>query len=118
MVTVWVRIFSDITIDHIIRSLYVVFMSCQYELYGNYMEDMISILETYQQYCPQVDGKLIPIPVGGDGLTTKRGEEAQMARRDGINPEARLDGVVLKVEDWHKDTMVMMKVSIHLLIIT
>lgn len=77
----------------------------------NKMDDMISILETYQQYCPMVDGNLIPIPVGGDGLTAKRGEEAQQARQDGLTPEARLEGVVLTVEDWHKDMMVMMKAS-------
>ena len=74
------------------------------------MEDMISILETYQQYAPKVDGDFIPVPVGGDGLTAKRGEEAQMARKDGASPEAALEGVVLKVEDWHKDTVIMLKV--------
>lgn len=73
-------------------------------------DDMVDILEAYQAYCPVVNGAKDPISVGGDGLTAKRGEEAQLARCDGPTPEARLEGIVVKVEDWHKDTMVMMKV--------
>ncbi len=75
-------------------------------------EEMIDILEFYQAYCPVVKGVKEPIPVGGDGLTAKRGEEAKPARCDGTTPEARLEGITIKVEDWHKDTMVMLKVQL------
>ncbi len=57
----------------------------------------------------------LPIPLGGDGLTAKRGEEAQFARKDGPSEDARLEGVVVKVEHWHKDVMIMLKVLISLL---
>lgn len=72
--------------------------------------DMIEILEHYQQYCPQNTKSITPIPVGGDGLSVLNGMSAKAARRDGGNPIDRLQGVILKSEDWHKDTITCLQV--------
>ena len=69
------------------------------------MEDMVAILEFYQQYCPNIDGKIKTMLCGGDGLTTKRGNEAKLARADAPTPEGRLEGLIMKSEDWHEAVM-------------
>ena len=69
------------------------------------MEDMVAILEHYQKYCPSVDGTVKQMLCGGDGLTTKRGNEAKMARADAKTPEERLDGITMKSEDWHENVL-------------
>ncbi len=66
-------------------------------------EDMISILEHFQQYCPSIDKDSVEkILCGGDGLSTKRGMEAQNARADAPNQLKRLQGLIMKSEDWHE----------------
>lgn len=70
-------------------------------------EDMINILETYQEYCPVIDGEKQALLCGGDGLTTKRGADAQLARSDGVTPEDRLEGLIMKSEDWHEAVLCM-----------
>ena len=68
-----------------------------------YTEDMIAVLEKFQEYCPQTkNGDLKKILCGGDGLTTKRGVDAQRARADAPTPEKRLEGLIMKSEDWHE----------------
>ena len=37
--------------------------------------------------------------MGGDGLTTKRGNEAKLARADAPTPEGRLEGLPLRTFD-------------------
>ncbi len=60
-------------------------------------EDMIVILEHFQQYCPSVHKNSVEkILCGSDGLSTKRGMEAQNARADA------LQGLVVKSEGSHK----------------
>ncbi|XP_071133261.1 uncharacterized protein [Mytilus edulis] len=44
---------------------------------------------------------MMPLLIGGDGLSVKRGEGAQRARADGISQEDRLEGFIWKSEDWH-----------------
>ena len=66
------------------------------------MEDMVAILEHYQQYCPRPNGQLMKILCGGDGLTTKRGNEGKMARLNAPTSEERIDGIIMKSEDWHE----------------
>eukprot|EP00112_Aurelia_sp_Birch-Aquarium-sp1_P000947 Seg1092.2 transcript_id=Seg1092.2/GoldUCD/mRNA.D3Y31 product="hypothetical protein" protein_id=Seg1092.2/GoldUCD/D3Y31 len=68
-----------------------------------YTEEMIAVLEKLQEYCPQTkNGDLKKILCGGDGLTTKRGVDAQRARADAPTPEKRLEGLIMKSEDWHE----------------
>lgn len=64
-------------------------------------DDMITILEHFQGYCPRVNGQMKKILCGGDGLTAKRGADAQKARADASNQEDRLEGLIMKSEDWH-----------------
>lgn len=65
-------------------------------------EDMIDILVQFQAYCPRVDGEIKKILCGGDGLTTKRAGDAQKARADAPSQEERLEGLIMKSEDWHE----------------
>eukprot|EP00794_Sanderia_malayensis_P013527 gene13527-biopygen10794 len=67
-----------------------------------YTEDMISILETYQEYCPSLNGSMRKILCRGDGLTTKRGYDAILACGDAASAEERLEGLALKSENWHE----------------
>ena len=67
-----------------------------------FTEDMVKILETYQQYVPVIDGEQCKILCGGDGLTTKRGVDAQYARADAPTASDRLEGIIMKSEDWHE----------------
>ena len=70
-----------------------------------YTEDMISILQKYQEYCPRVDGELKKLLCGGDGLTAKRGADAQDSRADAPTPEGRVEGIIMKSEDWHEGVL-------------
>lgn len=74
-------------------------------------EDMIDILTHYQQYAPQTGEKIQAVPLGGDGLTVLHGLSAKAGRRDGNSALDRLEGVVLKSEDWHKDTITCLQVN-------
>ena len=38
---------------------------------------------------------------GGDQLTDERGRHAVAARSDGDTPFERLEGLLMKIEDWH-----------------
>lgn len=67
----------------------------------NITEQMITIIEHLQQYVPKTENRMIPILLGGDGLSVERGESAKRARLDAITPEDRLDGFIWKSEDWH-----------------
>ena len=67
-----------------------------------YTEDMISILEHFQDYSPEKNGVIEKILCGGDGLTTKRGKDAQLARADAPSEKERLEGLIMKSEDWHE----------------
>ena len=69
------------------------------------MEDMVVILEFYQQYCPNIDRKIKTMLCEGDGLTTKRRNEAKLARADAPTPEGRLEGLIMKSEIWHEAVM-------------
>ncbi|KAK3748974.1 hypothetical protein QZH41_019095 [Actinostola sp. cb2023] len=69
-------------------------------------EDMVDIMSHYQKYCPVVEGKLQSILLGGDGLTCERAHDAWLARSDGVTQEDRLDGLVIKSEDWHKNAII------------
>ena len=75
-------------------------------------EHMIEILEAYQQYCPEINGYKQKILCGGDGLTTKRGADAQLARADAFTASERLEGLIMKSEDWH-EAVLSMQVSMH-----
>ncbi|CAG2237709.1 unnamed protein product [Mytilus edulis] len=67
----------------------------------NKTEEMIEIIEHLQQYTPKAHDKMMPLLMGGDGLSVERGEGAQRARADGISQEDRLEGFIWKSEDWH-----------------
>ena len=73
-------------------------------------DEMIEILQHYQSYAPSVGGNYIPIPLGGDGLSVLNGVSAKAGRRDGASPEDRLEGIVLRSEDWHKDCITCLQV--------
>lgn len=74
---------------------------------------MIDVLQHYQQYAPQNGNHMEPIPLGGDGLSVLHGMSARAARRDGATPQDRLEGTILKSEDWHKDTITCLQVNMH-----
>ncbi|VDI25640.1 Hypothetical predicted protein [Mytilus galloprovincialis] len=63
--------------------------------------EMIEIIEHLQQYTPKAHDKMMPLLMGGDGLSVAKGEGAQKARADGISQENRLEGFIWKSEDWH-----------------
>ncbi|VDI84306.1 Hypothetical predicted protein [Mytilus galloprovincialis] len=44
---------------------------------------------------------MMPLLIGGDGLSVERGEGAQRARAEVISQEDRLEGFIWKSEDWH-----------------
>ena len=77
----------------------------------NKNEDMLDILqELHDQYVPasknRKDGEevvklLEQIFFGGDQLTDERGRHAAAARSDGDDPFERLEGLLMKIEDWH-----------------
>ncbi|CAG2202794.1 unnamed protein product [Mytilus edulis] len=67
----------------------------------NKTEEMIEIIEHLHQYTPKAHDKMMPLLMGGDGLSVERGEGAQKARADGISQEDRLEGFIWKSEDWH-----------------
>ncbi|CAC5390067.1 unnamed protein product [Mytilus coruscus] len=67
----------------------------------NKTEEMIEIIEHLQQYTPKAHDKMMPLLMGGDGLSVERWEGAQRARADGISQEDRLEGFIWKSEDWH-----------------
>ncbi len=78
-----------------------------------YTEDMISILEAIQAYCPRKNGELKPILCGGDGLTTKRGYDAQLSRGDAPTSHERLEGIIMKSEDWHEAVLCVQVIQKH-----
>lgn len=79
---------------------------------------MVDIMSHYQHYCPVIEGKLKPILLGGDGLTCERAHDAWLARSDGVTQEDRLDGLVIKAEDWHKNAIICRQVSFKILLIS
>lgn len=66
---------------------------------------MVQILSEYQKYCPERNGSFLPILTGGDGLTVRRGEDAKLSVSDAPTSSLRLEGVVLKSEDWHQQVI-------------
>jgi len=79
-------------------------------------EDMVDIMSHYQMYCPVVGGEIKPILLGGDGLTCERAHDAWLARTDGITQEDRLNGLIIKSEDWHKNAIICRQVNTLLLV--
>jgi len=77
---------------------------------------MVDIMSHYQKYCPVVERKMQSILLGGDGLTCERAHDAWLARSDGDTQEVRLDGLVIKAEDWHKNAIICRQVMLHLYI--
>ena len=76
-----------------------------------YTENMIKLLLEYQEYCPQVKEKISKMRVVGDGLTTVACKTAIHARRNGITPKDRLDGIVPDSGDWHQN-VIMLEVNV------
>ena len=71
--------------------------------------DMVELLSIVQKkYCPsQVDGRVHPIPLGGDGLSAQNAYNAIRARDDSFNPMDGLAGLIPKPEDWHEGVIVL-----------
>ena len=68
----------------------------------NKTEDMVDIIQHFQQYTPvSDDGRVSPIFFGGDQLTRERAYHAQEAKAQSATVLGRLRGVIPKVEDWH-----------------
>ena len=56
----------------------------------------------FHQYCPKTSyGKIVPLLLGGDGLSFERAIGAQRARLDAVTVEDRFDGLIPTSEDWH-----------------
>ncbi|CAG2194288.1 unnamed protein product [Mytilus edulis] len=63
----------------------------------NKTEEMIEIIEHLQQYTPKAHDKMMPLLMGGDGLSVER-EGAQRARADGISQEDRLEDTDCQID--------------------
>jgi hypothetical protein len=74
-------------------------------------EDMVEIMAHYQNYCPVINDKIKPIILGGDGLTCERAHDAWLARSDGLTDKDRLNGLIIKAEDWHKNAIICRQVN-------
>lgn len=69
-------------------------------------EEMIDVLDTYQQYVQSVSdsdtsGTTRRVLLGGDQLTVERARSAQAVRSQSETSLQRLEGLHPKVEDWH-----------------
>ncbi|XP_078659351.1 uncharacterized protein LOC144904352 [Branchiostoma floridae x Branchiostoma belcheri] len=68
----------------------------------NDTSDLVDILLHMQkEYVPRREGNLCPIFAGGDRLSEGNSRNIQWAFQDGDTPEDRLEGLILKYEDWH-----------------
>ena len=56
----------------------------------------------FASYVPQgKDGGMETLLVGGDRLTEGASRGVQLSLEDGTSPQARLEGLHIKFEDWH-----------------
>jgi len=54
----------------------------------NVTEQMIDIIQHLQRYVPKTDsGIMMHLLLGGDQLSTERGESTQRARMDSVTPD-------------------------------
>lgn len=63
----------------------------------------IAILQTLMPYVPEVNDKLIPTVVYGDGLTCERVDGAQRAKANERTPKERLEPFVSSAQEFHKE---------------
>ena len=59
------------------------------------------------KYIPEKDGKLYTSIVYGDGLSCERGNDAQLARSNGLSPRERLEGLEPGVQEFHKEMLLL-----------
>ena len=67
----------------------------------------IGIYSRLQQYVPVVDGIPCQMVVYGDGLSCERGNDAQRARANGLDPVERLEGLEPAVQEFHKEMILL-----------
>ena len=67
----------------------------------------IGIYQRLQKYVPEIDGKLQTAIVYGDGLSCERGNDAHLARCNGLNPTERLEGLEPGVQEFHKEMLLL-----------
>ena len=64
--------------------------------------EMVSILQDYHQYVPDIDGQPFKLPIWADGLSVERAHAAHESRINAPNPLERLEGLSPFAQEWHK----------------
>lgn len=67
----------------------------------------IGIYERLQKYVPTIDNCPIKTLVFGDGLSCERGNDAQRARSNGLDPFERLEGLEPAAKEFHKEMLLL-----------
>lgn len=67
----------------------------------------IGIYTRLQNYVPVIDGKPCQVVVFGDGLSCERGNDAQRARSNGLDPLERLEGLEPAAQEFHKEMLLL-----------
>ena len=67
----------------------------------------IGIYETLSKYIPSIDNKPYTAIVYGDGLSCERGNDAQKARSNGLDPWERLEALEPGAQEFHKEMLLL-----------
>lgn len=73
---------------------------------------MIDIMEAYHKYVPvKPDGNPFILPLHADGLSCKRGDNAQSARINGTTAWLQLQGLTMNIQEWYKRCLLLQVIT-------